>query len=335
MGLRVRMVEASVLASLAFVAIGCGGDEKVARPSQDSVVSDASSADAGSPDDAGDPASDAAVLVPLPTRSADQHCVLQGTPSDALPRIGLERVEGVRFPRAAQVLARSSEPDALYVVEQGGQLVRIEPDAEAPAREVLLDMSSVLASEGAALLGAAFHPDYDDNGLLFVHYVSGTPLRSVVASFRVDVATGQAPVNSERRVLAVTHPGEGRNGGALLFDGDGMLLVALGDGGELSLGVSRDPLLGSILRLEVSADGAPGYNVPPDNPFVSTDEPAARPPEVLAYGFADPSACHIDPADGQLWCVDRGRLYSELNSVQRGRDHGWPVVENVICVETQ
>jgi len=334
MGLRVRMFEARVLASLALAAIGCG-DEGVAAPSEDSAVADAGSADAAPPDDAGDAPSDAAVLVPLPTRGAGQHCVLHGTPSDALPRVELERAEGARFERAVQVLARLSEPDALYVVEQGGQLARFEPDAEAPARQVLLDMSSVLVGEGASLLGAAFHPDYDDNGLIFVHYVSGTPLRSVVASFRVDAATGQAPLISERRVLAVTHPGEGRNGGALLFDGDGMLLVALGDGGDAALGTTRDPLLGSILRLAVTADDVPGYAIPPDNPFASPDEPGERPPEVLAYGFADPSACHIDPAEGQLWCVDRGRLYSELNAVQRGRDHGWPAVENVICVATQ
>jgi uncharacterized repeat protein (TIGR03806 family) len=243
----------------------------------------------------------------------------------------------VSFEGAVAVVALPSEPGALYGVERAGRVVRYELDASEPAREVLLDLSGLLTGEGAALLGAAFHPDYDDNGLIFVHYVTGLPLRTVVASFRVDPASGRAETSSERRVLLVTHPGEGRSGGALLFDEGGMLLVGLGDGGEASdatTTVTRDPRLGAILRLEVSTDDAPGYAIPEDNPFASP-EADERPPEVLAYGFADPVACAFDPADGQLWCVDRGKYWSELNAIERGEDHGWPAIENVVCTDTQ
>ena len=335
---RVTTRRAGALAALALCVLACGtaNDAPAAGDSADGGA--ASTRDAAADASALDASLDASI--PLPTRTAEPHCVLQGTPSDSLPRIELEAVAGVSFDGpVAALVSRPSEPDALYAVEQRGRFVRVDLGGGEPQATVLLDLVSAVGccDGGRGLFGAAFDPDYDDNGLVFAFYVAGSPRRAVVASFRVDATTGVASRDSERYVLSVNLPGEHRSGGALLFDQDGMLLIGLGDGGEPDATTLRDPKLGAILRLDVHGSLAAPYAIPEDNPFVSSADAGApeQPAEVLGYGFADPSTCHLDPETAQLWCIDHGEHYSEVNAVERGRDHGWPEVENVICVATQ
>jgi len=93
-------------------------------------------------------------------------------------------------------------------------------------------------------------------------------------------------------ILAVPHPVAGfslafgnHHGGQLQFGPDGMLYVSLGDGGccgdPQQNGQRHHTLNGKILRINV--DGAIGYTVPTDNPFVSD---TSFPPEVWAWAFA-------------------------------------------------
>ena len=66
-------------------------------------------------------------------------------------------------------------------------------------------------------------------------------------------------------------------------------------------GQSLDDLLGSLLRIDVSAGTS--YTVPSDNPFVGI--PGAM-PEIWAYGFRNPWRYSFDRATGDLFIGDVG-----------------------------
>jgi uncharacterized repeat protein (TIGR03806 family) len=308
---------------------GHGGDDDAGRQAPH---------DAGSPD-AAEPA------LSLPQRSDTTHCRLQGTRSEDLPRVELEAVElllddgtAARFDRALAITTAPDEPDALYVIEQQGRVQRVD-GSSTPARvSTLLDIrarfETAAPDAAAGLRAAAFHPDFASNHLVFVHYIAQAPARSVIARFEIDPASMQALPGSERTVLEVARLDDRRPGGPILFDGSGMLLVALGDGGGDDAFTARSALLGAILRLDVrTAPDDASYAIPADNPF-ALDTPEERAPEIFAYGFADPASCHLDAADGQLYCVDRSAQFSELNAVRPGADYGWPEIDGPICART-
>jgi uncharacterized repeat protein (TIGR03806 family) len=330
----------AITAALAALSVACTQepdamrDEPDARATHDDA-GDASLHDSG-PLDSG---LDAQALLPLPARSATTHCRLSGTRTEDLPRIELEPValeDDARFDRALAISTAPDEPEVLYVIEQGGRLQRVDLTSTPARTEVVLDLSArfISAEPGSptGLRAVAFHPDFANNGLLFAHYIADAPARSVLARFELDRDSGQALLESERTVLDVDRPSGARAGGALLFDASGMLIVALGGPDTASDALDPvSPLLGAILRLDVStaADDA-SYAIPADNPF-AIDTPAELAPEIFAYGFADPVTCHFDHAEAQLYCVDRGNKYSELNAVRAGGDHGWPTVDGPVC----
>jgi uncharacterized repeat protein (TIGR03806 family) len=331
--------------AIAVAAAACNDD----RDRSHSDRGGAGTADAAVPnDDAGAPAadggSDAAtgpapwVEPPLrmPQRSAATECRLPGTRADALPRVQPEPLGGeLRFPLALGTATRADREDLLFVFEQSGVLHRVDRAATPASSQVVLDLRAAATCCGdAGLRGVAFHPDYAQNGWLFVHYVrAGTPHRSRIARFTADPATDTVDLASERVVLEATHAGAGREGGPLLFDRDGMLIVALGDGGqEPLLADARRPsdFAGAILRLDVAAlDSSASYAIPGDNPFADAGD--GTPPEVLAWGFRDPQHCSLDPDSGELWCSDRGPDHSELDLVAAGRSHGWPFADANAC----
>ena len=223
----------------------------------------------------------------------------------------------------------------LYVVEQDG-FVRIFRGGELRARP-FLDVSDRTEGGGEqGLLGLAFHPSYATNRRLFVNY---TDLNgdTVVAEFR---RTRRHPLlvrrRSERVLLRVDQPFPNHNGGALAFGPDGMLYVALGDGGSAgdpqNNGQRKDTLLGKVLRIDVSSRDS-AYEVPDDNPFAG--DPTAR-SEIWDYGLRNPWRISFDRATGALWIADVGQ--GEWEEVDRepagspgGFNYGWRVKEGRDC----
>lgn len=227
----------------------------------------------------------------------------------------------------------------LFVAEQAGR-IRIVKDGSLLARP-FIDISARIASGGErGLLGVAFHPDYPTDPRFFVDYTD-LDGNTVVSAFRVDAADPDvADPTSETVLLHVTQPYANHNGGAVQFGPDGMLYIALGDGGSegdpQGNGQRLDTLLAKILRIDVDSAPANGaaYVVPPDNPFVAT---AGAKPEIWLTGLRNPWRMHFDGATGDLWIGDVGQNKWEEIDVARagskGLDYGWNTMEGFHCYQ--
>jgi glucose/arabinose dehydrogenase len=193
----------------------------------------------------------------------------------------------------------------LFVVEQPGRILILQPDMLAPV--VFLDLMDRVGSGGSeqGLLGLAFHPNYAQNGWFFVNY---TDLQgdTVISRFQVsETDQNQALANTEVRLLNIPQPYANHNGGAVAFGPDGYLYLGLGDGGSAgdpqNNAQSLDTLLGKILRIDV--DGGEPYAIPPDNPFAISG--GRR--EIWAYGLRNPWRMSFDRLTGDLYIGDVGQ----------------------------
>lgn len=260
---------------------------------------------------------------------------LERSASAALPPLELERVfPALTFERPVLLTHAGDGSGRVYVVEQHGVVHRIDPAAPERA-EVFLDISPRVSRRGneEGLLGLAFDPGFAGNGRFYVYYSAASPRRSVLSRFHTG-SDGLGDPASESVLLQARQPYSNHNGGMIAFGPDGMLYVALGDGGS-----SGDPrrngqdlatLLGAILRIDVTraGDSAP-YATPDDNPFVG--QSGAR-GEIWAYGLRNPWRFSFDRRTGDLWTGDVGQNdLEEVNIIRRGGNYGWNVMEGSRC----
>jgi glucose/arabinose dehydrogenase len=224
----------------------------------------------------------------------------------------------------------------LFVVEQAGSILIVRNGAV--LGQPFLDIHERIASGGErGLLGLAFHPDFPTDPRFFVDYtdVNGD---TVVASYVVDPARPDlADPGSETILLKVTQPFANHNGGAVVFGPDGMLYIALGDGGSggdpQGNGQRLDTLLAKILRIDVD-DPTPGrpYAIPKDNPFVAT--PGAK-PEIWLTGLRNPWRMRFDAPTRDLWIGDVGQnAWEEIDVARAGKgglNFGWNRMEGFHC----
>lgn len=131
--------------------------------------------------------------------------------------------------------------------------------------------------------------------------------------------------------------GSNHNGGHLFFDTNGLLMVAIGDGGDandtgnghvaIGNGADATNILGTLIRIDPDGNNSANgkYGIPADNPFVS--HPTYL-PEIYAYGFRNPWTFSQDPATGEIYSSDSGQnTIQEVNRVLPGKNYGWRAKE--------
>jgi glucose/arabinose dehydrogenase len=233
----------------------------------------------------------------------------------------------------------------LFVVEQRGRIVVLDLATEVVNPVAYLDIDSRVIGGGGerGLLGLAFHPDYQSNGLFYVNYSRNGDGATVIAEYAVTIDPDVADFNSERILLTIAQPQSNHNGGWLDFSPlDGYLYIATGDGGNAcdtgtghtaGIGNAQDTtanLLGKLLRID-PLGGLP-YGIPATNPFVglSGDD------EIWAYGLRNPWRCGFDSLTGDLYVGDVGQnLLEEVNFQDGGsiggENYGWRCREGTGC----
>lgn len=261
------------------------------------------------------------------------------------PAIRFEPAIAGTFDRPLFVAFAANDADHAYVVCQPGQVFRTLRSADKEERAVFLDLHDkvFLDHNEEGLLGFAFDPDYAENGHVWAYWSERTEVtsavmangksiksnrRSVVARYatRAGDAGRVADPASELRVLEVFQPFGNHNGGTIVFGPDGMLYIALGDGGAandpFANSQSKRMLLGKVLRIDVrAASAAQPYAIPKDNPFVG--EEGAR-GEIWCYGLRNPWRIAFDRATGDLWCGDVGQnRIEEVDRLVKGGNYGW------------
>lgn len=256
----------------------------------------------------------------------------------------------------------------LVVNDQVGVLWGV--DLAKNEKTVLLDLSDRLVSLGAfgpgsfderGFLGIAFHPDFAENGLLYTYTsepvdgeadFSTLPAgvdanhQSVINEWQIPEPCSPIAVvdpSSRREILRIDEPQFNHDAGALAFGPDGMLYIALGDGGAADdQGVGHVPggngqepgnILGAILRIDPaggnSANGA--YGIPTDNPFVGMPGYAE---EIFAYGFRNPFRFSFDSETGEMYIGDVGQNDIEEVSIgMAGGNYGWNYKEGSFCFD--
>lgn len=249
-------------------------------------------------------------------------------PAPAAPSV----IGGFAHPTA--MAAPDDGSDRLFVTDQAGVIRVVEHGSvlKAPA----LDIRGRVGSQGneQGLLGLAFPPGFAKKGYAYIYF---TDTSGTSQLYRLHVSAADPNVfdpSTMQSLLTVAQPFANHNGGQLAFGPDGYLYFGLGDGGS-----GGDPgnraqnlsvLLGKILRIDTeSAPDAPGYGIPPDNPFVGRS--GAR-PEIWAYGLRNPWRFSFDPPTGDMWIADVGQdRWEEIDHVAGGSpaglNFGWSLYE--------
>ncbi len=178
----------------------------------------------------------------------------------------------------------------------------------------------------------ALHPDFAENGLVYLSYAeagrNGTRGAAVARGVLNDT---NRPFLSNVEVIWRQYPklvGRGHYGHRLLFDDDGYLWISSGDRQKFTPAQDMQANVGKILRL--NDDGS----IPPDNPFVDyfaqdafvDDEGVYA--QIWSLGHRNPLGIAIDN-EGQLWDVEHGPAGGdELNLVVRAGNYGYPIVSD-------
>jgi glucose/arabinose dehydrogenase len=239
----------------------------------------------------------------------------------------------LEFERPLYVAQPPGETERLYVLEQRGRVVSFADRRDVGQNQVreVLDIRSKVRREHneEGLLGLAFHPDYQDNREVYLHYSSSNPRRNVVSRFIMQ-DNGRLAPQSEEVLLELEQPYGNHDGGQAIFGPDGYLYLTFGDGGSggdpEEAGQDLRTLLGTILRIDVDGDAdGRAYAIPEDNPFV--DVAGAR-DEIYAFGLRNVWRMSFDAKTGELWAGDVGQNeWEEIDRVVKGGNYGWDIRE--------
>ena len=176
------------------------------------------------------------------------------------------------------------------------------------------------------LLDVALHPDYENNGWIYLHYTERCADCWFAQSFnrvvRGRIRDGQWMDEEEIWDPGPEHysivPDVGA-GGRLAFDDAGYLYISVGIKGKSNFDGVQDLAKpwGKIHR--VHDDG----RIPTDNPFVDTE---GAYPTTWTYGHRSPQGLEFNLKTGKLWSTEMGpRGGDELNLLLPGRNYGWPL----------
>jgi len=221
-------------------------------------------------------------------------------------------VEGLKEPWSMAFL-----PDGrLLITEKSGKLRIVENGKLLP--QAVANVPQVVDRGQGGLLDIALHPQYAENGWLYLSYSakgeggSGTEvMRAKLQGMQLtdtEVIFRQAPKIS----------GNKHFGSRFVFDREGLLYITLGDRGEMERAQDLAQHIGKVIRLH--DDGT----VPQDNPFASNPDAL---PEIYSYGHRNVQGATLNPLSGKVWAHEHGpQGGDEINILQASTNYGWPVI---------
>lgn len=208
-------------------------------------------------------------------------------------------------------------PDGrMLVTERKGEIRIIQNDQL--LSEKVTGVPQVYNSGQGGLLDIQLHPDYANNGWIYLTYSKPGTGGGATTVARAKLK-GNAFTDLQELFSAQPFTSAGVHfGSRLAFDGKGHMFISSGERGEMTNSQRLDNHLGKIIRLH--DDG----RVPADNPFVNA---ANAKPEIWSYGHRNPQGMIYDNETNTLWAHEHGpKGGDELNLISRGKNYGWPVI---------
>jgi len=253
-----------------------------------------------------------AVMLSLPVANTSAEQVIESRIGTEYHNIRIVQiVDGLEHPWAIDFL-----PDGRFIVtERPGRLNIIENGQKTQ----ITNLPEIVNISQGGLLDVAIHPDYEQNGWIYISYSSGSSDETATTVSRGRIK-GNRFVDVEQIFIQNRHSSPGRHyGSRLAFTEDNKLLISIGDRGvEPERAQDLNDHAGSILR--VNDDGS----IPLDNPFV--DDPNAL-DEIYSYGNRNIQGLAVHPETGQIWASEHGpRGGDQLNLILPGANYGWPDV---------
>ncbi|WP_366183643.1 PQQ-dependent sugar dehydrogenase [Flavobacterium ovatum] len=209
-------------------------------------------------------------------------------------------------------------PDgSLLVTEKSGQLLHIKNKIKTEIKNV----PSVYNRGQGGLLDIVLHPNYIQNGWIYITYAStegdgeGGNTKLIRAKLENESLT-----QIEYLYKCSPNTTKGQHfGSRIVFDNQGYLYFSVGERGEHFVNpqdISRDN--GKIYRL--NDDGS----IPRDNPFVGQ---ANTKEAIYSYGVRNPQGLAKNPITGAIWEHEHGpQGGDEINIIKKGTNYGWPIV---------
>jgi glucose/arabinose dehydrogenase len=229
-------------------------------------------------------------------------------------------------------------PDGrMLVTERSGSLRIIEDGQLLPDR--VMGTPEVQVGQDGGLFDVAVHPDYLENGWIYLSYAgtlpgyvppqqpqttpSGRPILppSMTVIVRGKLSENNQWIASQELFRAApelhTTPGV-HYGTRFAFDHDNHLFYSIGDRGNMENAQDLSTPLGKIHRID--DDGS----VPDDNPFLGV---AGALSTIWSYGHRNPQGLAFDPQTGLLWSSEHGPMGGdEINIIEPGNNYGWGVI---------
>ena len=177
-----------------------------------------------------------------------------GSPEPPKP-FHLERVyPKLTFKNPVELRAVPGE-DRMLVMQVDGKFFLFDDDSDCSRAELILDIGAGLPSMRA--FGFGLHPNFAENGQLFVVYssdIQNVPDAARLSRFRV---SQQNPIRIERssEEILLTWTSGGHNGSTVQFDRQGLLYFSAGDGArpfppdEFNVGQDLSDLRATICRI--------------------------------------------------------------------------------------
>ncbi|MFN8395750.1 MAG: PQQ-dependent sugar dehydrogenase [Bacteroidia bacterium] len=208
-------------------------------------------------------------------------------------------------------------PDGrIFVTEKGGK-VRIVEDG------VLLDQAFYQVQTQVpyerGLDGIVLDPDFENNGYVYLYHTLPDVDQNRV--IRVTAAGNTAIPGSEVEIIRFdTLWAAFHNGGSMVFDTTGKLIIGVGDGTGWFTAQPMDEILGKMLRIN------PDGSIPTDNPYYNTFTGRYR--AIVANGIRNPYTMDISRTTGRIFFNDVGnQAWEELNEYKPASNYGWATVE--------
>jgi glucose/arabinose dehydrogenase len=181
------------------------------------------------------------------------------------------------------------------------------------------------SSGQGGLLDICLHPEYKNNGWIYVTYNQNESNGSKLSLSRFKIA-GNKIVNFENLFnTSATNKWKGHNGSRLTFDKDGFMFLSVGEGGSGSYGGASasnqnsqniKEAWGKVHRFKENGD------IPSDNPIFEGETKATS---LYSIGHRNPQGMTLNTETGKIWVNEHGpKGGDELNQIIKGANYGWP-----------